>query len=65
MFIFPFTTVWEGIYDLPYHAQEAITHFGGVESMTTLDSVLLAAMEMDMSLFMDIFPTEMCVEVIK
>ncbi len=35
------------IYDLPYHAEEAIGLFGGLSTMTTLDSVLLAAMEMD------------------
>jgi len=40
-------------YDLPYHAEEAITNFGGLGSMTTLDSVLLAVMEMDMSQVMN------------
>ena len=35
------------IYDLPYLAEEAIGLFGGLSTMTTLDSVLLAAMELD------------------
>ena len=30
------------IYDLPFHAEEAITIFGGLGSMTSLDSILLA-----------------------
>ena len=30
------------IYDLPFHAEEAITNFGGLGSMTSLDSILLA-----------------------
>lgn len=30
------------IYDLPFHAEEAITNFGGLSSMTSLDSILLA-----------------------
>jgi len=34
-------------YDLSFHAQQAIDKFGGLSSMTTLDSVLLAAVETD------------------
>ena len=35
------------IYDLSNVAEEAIAKFGGLSSMTTLDSVILAAMELD------------------
>jgi hypothetical protein len=35
------------IYDLSHFAEEAIGKFGGLSSMTTLDSVILAAMELD------------------
>jgi hypothetical protein len=35
------------IYDLSNFAEEAIAKFGGLSSMTTLDSVILAAMELD------------------
>jgi len=41
------------IYDLPFHAEEAITNFGGLSSMTSLDSILLAAMELDISQVMN------------
>ncbi len=41
------------VYDLPFHAEEAIAAFGGLSSMTTLDSVLLATMEMDLSQVMN------------
>ena len=34
-------------YELSFHAQQAIDKFGGLGSMTTLDSVLLAAVETD------------------
>ena len=35
------------IFDLSHFAEEAISRFGGLSSMTTLDSVILAAMELD------------------
>ncbi len=35
------------IYDLSHFAEEAIGKFGGLSSMTALDSVILAAMELD------------------
>ena len=35
------------IYDLSVHGQQAIDKFGGLSSMTTLDSVLLAVLEAD------------------
>ena len=34
-------------YDLGIHGQQAVDKFGGLSSMTTLDSVLLAALEAD------------------
>ena len=34
-------------YDLSHYAQEAISKFGGLSSMTALDSVILATIEMD------------------
>ena len=34
-------------YDLGVHGQQAVDRFGGLSSMTTLDSVLLAALESD------------------
>ena len=37
-----FTNPSVKIYDLPFHAEEAITNFGGLGSMTSLDSILLA-----------------------
>jgi len=35
------------VYDLAIHGQQAVDKFGGLSSMTTLDSVLLAALEAD------------------
>ena len=34
-------------YDLSYHAEQAISHFGGLKQMNTLDTILLATMEWD------------------
>lgn len=48
-----FTNPSVKVYDLPYHAEDAIANFGGLGAMTTLDSVLLAAMEMDLSQVMN------------
>ena len=36
-------------YDLGLHANKAVEAFGGLEAMTSLDSVLLAAMETDLA----------------
>ena len=35
------------VYELAYYAEEALSKFGGLTNMTALDSVLLAAMELD------------------
>ena len=36
-------------YDLSYFAEQAINKFGGLSKMTSLDSVLLAAIEDDVA----------------
>jgi hypothetical protein len=42
-----FTNPSVKIYDISSSAEEAIAKFGGLSSMTTLDSVILSAMELD------------------
>ena len=42
-----FTNPTVKYYDLAHYAEEAISKFGGLSSMTALDSVILAALEMD------------------
>lgn len=42
-----FTNPTVKYYDLSHYAEEAISKFGGLSSMTALDSVILAAIEMD------------------
>ena len=42
-----FTNPTVKYYDLSHYAQEAISKFGGLSSMTSLDSVILATIEMD------------------
>ena len=42
-----FTNPTVKYYDLSHYAQEAISKFGGLSSMTALDSVILACIEMD------------------
>ncbi len=37
------------VYDLSYHAEQAIAKFGGLAQMTSLDSVILAAIETDIA----------------
>ncbi len=36
-------------YDLSMHAQQAVSKFGGLNSMTSLDSVILATLEGDLA----------------
>ncbi|XP_040571097.1 nuclear pore complex protein Nup85 [Lepeophtheirus salmonis] len=40
------------VYNLPYHAEHAISQFGGLDAMCTLDSVILATIEMDVPAIM-------------
>ncbi|QQP37908.1 Nuclear pore complex protein Nup85like, partial [Caligus rogercresseyi] len=40
------------VYNLPYHAEQALSAFGGLEAMCTLDAVILATMEMDIPAIM-------------
>lgn len=37
------------IYDLTFHAEKAIHKYGGIQGMTSLDSIIFAALEMDLT----------------
>jgi hypothetical protein len=43
------------MYDLSGYAEEAISKFGGLESMTTLDAVILSTMELEVPQVGDYF----------